>query len=168
VGRRESVVASPGVGAGRGARRLWLAIDGIWSDNASIDERATEQPGAEEMIAARRARNWTGLYFGGTAFKYQRDVALADLGQVAAIAARYMDVLCTSGPGTGQAADPERLRALHAGAGDAAIALASGVTADNVRTYVPYIDAFMVGTGIEAKFGVIDEAKLVALLQAIR
>ncbi|HEU0035936.1 MAG TPA: hypothetical protein VFQ53_35235 [Kofleriaceae bacterium] len=142
-------------------------IDGIWSDNAGVDERAVEQPLAEEFVAMRRARGWSGLYFGGVAFKYQREVPLGDLGRTAAIAARYVDVLCTSGPGTGQAADPERLRALHAGAGDAAIALASGVTADNAHLYTPHAHAFLVGTGIEARFGVIDEARLTALLRAI-
>jgi len=35
-------------------------IDGIWSDNAGIDERAAAQPRAEAFVAARRARNWTG------------------------------------------------------------------------------------------------------------
>ncbi len=142
-------------------------IDGIWSDNAGIDERANAQPRADEFVAARRARNWNGLYFGGVAFKYQRAVAFDDLGRIAALAARYMDVLCTSGPGTGQAADPEKLRAIHAGAGEAAVALASGVTAENVHSYVPYAHAFLVGTGIEARFGVIDEQKLTALLRAI-
>jgi predicted TIM-barrel enzyme len=141
-------------------------IDGIWSDNAGIDERATEQPRADEFVAARRAHKWDGLYFGGVAFKYQREVAVEDLGRTAALAARYMDVLCTSGPGTGQAANPEKLRAIHAGAVDAAVALASGVAAENVRAYVPYVHAFLVGTGIEARFGVIDEPKLAALLRA--
>jgi len=140
-------------------------IDGIWSDNAGIDERASEQPRAQEFAAARR--EWAGLLFGGVAFKYQREIAHEDLGRTAAVAARYMDVLCTSGPGTGKAADPEKLRAIHAGAGGAAIALASGVTSENVAAYLPYASAFLVGTGIEQQFGVIDERKLTALLRAV-
>jgi hypothetical protein len=31
-------------------------IDGIWSDNALVDERAADQPAGTEFIAARRAR----------------------------------------------------------------------------------------------------------------
>ena len=141
-------------------------IDGIWSDDAGIDEHATAQPRADELVMARRARGWTGLYFGGVAFKYQREVAFADLARSAELAARSMDVVCTSGPGTGRAADLDKVRALRAGLGDAALALASGVTADNVRSYIPYVDAFLVGTGIEAEFGVIDATKLTALLRA--
>jgi uncharacterized protein len=143
-------------------------IDGIWSDNARIDERATEQPAADAFVTARRERGWNGLYFGGVAFKYQREIAFADLGRTAGLAARYMDVLCTSGPGTGKAADADKVRAIRDGAGGAAIALASGVTAENAHVYTPYVNAFLVGTGLEARLGVIDEAKLVALLAALR
>ena len=143
-------------------------IDAIWSDNAPIAERATAQPAADAFVAARRERGWNGLYFGGVAFKYQREIAFADLGRTAGLAARYMDVLCTSGPGTGKAADPDKVRAIHEGAGGAAIALASGVTAENAHVYTPYVDAILVGTGLEASLGVIDEAKLTALLAALR
>ena len=78
-----------------------------------------------------------------------------------------MDVICTSGPGTGFAAALDKPRALHAGANGTAIALASGVTADNIRSYMPYVQSFLVGTGIEARIGVIDAGKLAALLAAM-
>lgn len=142
-------------------------IDGIWSDNAGVDERATTET-AERFVAARRAHGWNGLYFGGVAFKYQREIAFADLGRTAAVAAPYMDVICTSGPGTGKAADAEKLRAMRDGLGETALALASGVTAENVHMYLPYAQAFLVGTGIEAQFGVIDGAKVAALLRAMQ
>lgn len=134
-------------------------IDGIWSDNAEADAAA--------FLEVRRTRGWGGLYFGGTAFKYQRAVAEADLGRTAAAAAAYMDVVCTSGPGTGIAADTKKLGAMRAGLGEHALALASGVTSENVRDYLPYVDAYLVGTGIEARFGVLDPRKLDALLRAM-
>jgi predicted TIM-barrel enzyme len=142
-------------------------IDGIWSDNAGIDERAREQPAADAFLEARRARRWTGLYFGGTAFKYQREIAEADLGRAATLAASYMDVICTSGPGTGKAADPSKVIAMKRAIPNASLALASGVTAENAHVYTPYVDALLVGTGIEASFGVLDRAKVDALLRAI-
>jgi predicted TIM-barrel enzyme len=143
-------------------------IDGIWSDNAAIDERATEQRTATEFLAARRTHGWSGLYFGGVAFKYQREVAATDLGHASAAAAAFMDVICTSGPGTGQAANVDKVVAMRRGVGDgAAIALASGVTADNVGAYLPYVDAYLVGTGIESGFGVLDATKTNALANVI-
>ena len=142
-------------------------IDGIWSDNAGIDERGSEHPRAEAFVAARRAASWSGLYFGGVAFKYQREIASAELGRAATAAVPYMDVICTSGPGTGYAADVEKVRALRAGIGDHALALASGVTPQNVRSYMPYVQAFLVGTGIEQQLGVFDPAKIEALMRAM-
>jgi len=118
-------------------------------------------------VEARRSRGWTGLYFGGVAFKYQREVAADALGRASVVAMSYMDVVCTSGPGTGKAADVAKVIAMREAIGpDGAIALASGVTAENVAAYLPYVDAFLVGTGIEARFGVLDRAKLADLLAA--
>ena len=144
------------------------SIDGIWSDNAGIDEWRSEQPRAEAFVATRRAAGWRGLYFGGVAFKYQRAVALENLGRAATAAAPYMDVICTSGPGTGYAADVEKIRALRAGLGDHAMAIASGITPENVRGYMPYVQAFLVGTGIEQSLGVFDPAKIAALSKAMQ
>ena len=80
-----------------------------------------------------------------------------------------MDVLCTSGPGTGHAADVQKVRDLRVGLGDRhAMALASGITPENVQIYVPYVQAFLVGTGIERQLGVLDPAKIEALLRAMQ
>ena len=147
-----------------------LRVDGIWSDWAGIEENrvaGSSHPVAETFMNARRAASWDGLYFGGVAFKYQREVAPSDLSAAAEMSVPYMDVLCTSGPGTGHAADVEKVRALRAGIGDHAMALASGVTPDNVGSYLPYVQAFLVGTGIEQRLGVLDPAKIEALLRAM-
>lgn len=152
-------------------------IDGLWSDNAGVDSRGVEQlagvdaRGVEQragaFVTARRAVSWDGLYFGGVAFKYQRPVARDDLGRVASMASAYMDVVCTSGPGTGVAADIEKVRGLYGGLGGHALALASGITAQNVRDYLPYVQAFLVGTGIETSLGVLDPKKIEGLLRAM-
>lgn len=142
-------------------------VDGIWSDDARVDERVVDQPEAEEFVAARCDLRWSGLYFGGVAFKYRREVAPADLGRAAALAAPHVDVVCTSGPGTGQPAAVEKIVALRSDLGETALALASGVTADNVRDYLPHVHAFLVGTGIEERLGVLDARKIAALHEAI-
>ena len=146
-------------------------VDGIWSDWAGIEENrvlGSSHPTAEAFMNARRAASWEGLYFGGVAFKYQREVAPSDLGAAAEMSIPYMDVLCTSGPGTGHAADIDKVKALRAGLGNHAMALASGVTPENVQIYMPYVQAFLVGTGIEQRLGVIDPAKVEALLKAMQ
>lgn len=122
-------------------------VDGLWCDNAQIDE--AKPIGAQDRPRAAQAarENWPGLYFGGVAFKYQRHVT--DLTAAAETASPYMDVVCTSGPGTGHAADLAQLAALNAGLeGSHRLAVASGVTPANVALQLPYCDWFLVATGI--------------------
>lgn len=142
-------------------------IDGIWSDDARIDERATSQSAAEEFVVTRCALRWPGLYFGGVAFKYQRKIDASDLGRATELASSRMDVVCTSGPGTGLAASTEKVRTMSLYAGGTALALASGVTAENARDYMHLAHAFLVGTGIEALLGVVDGTKVRALIRAL-
>jgi predicted TIM-barrel enzyme len=151
----------------RGLSACGGRLDGIWADDARIDEDADSQQEAQAFVAARRQLGWTGLYFGGVAFKYQREVPAAKLGRAAAIAADYMDVVCTSGPGTGQEAQVDKLAAMREGMGAAALALASGVTAENVGRFLPHVDAFLVGTGIERRFGVLDPDRVGELQRSI-
>lgn len=143
-------------------------IDGLWSDDAGIDEHASVQLAAEAFVASRRAVGWKGLYFGGVAFKYQREVAAADLPRAAAACVPYVDVACTSGPGTGYVAAVSKVRALREGLGDHAMGLASGVTPANVNNYMPFVQAFLVGTGIEKSLGVFDPVKIEAILKAMQ
>ena len=146
-------------------------LDGIWADDAGIDEFAEDQPRALAFVEARRALGWTGLYFGGVAFKYRRAVADDRLAAAARAAAPYMDVICTSGPGTGMAADTTKLPRMRAGLAalddDTALALASGVTVDNVGDYLEHAEAFLVGTGIEREFGVLDPDRVARLSRLI-
>ena len=145
-------------------------IGGLWTDDAGIDEHQPRlwQTRAGAFTSSRNVTGWWGLYFGGVAFKYQRPVAPEDLGRAAEAAVSHVDVLCTSGPGTGHAADVAKVRALRGGFGDRPIALASGVTAENVRSYMPYVQAFLVGTGLESRLGVIDPGKLAAMIRAMQ
>jgi hypothetical protein len=146
-------------------------IDGIWADNAGVDERADANPkqlAASAFEIARCLVGWRGLYFGGVAFKYTREVAAEDLATAAMRSSPFMDVLCTSGAATGQAASIEKVRALREGLGDHAMALASGVTPSNVRSYMWYVQAFLVGTGIERQLGVLDPTKIAALQDAMK
>ncbi len=77
--------------------------------------------------------------------------------RAAATAAAYMDVICTSGPGTGKEAQVDKVAAMHAGLpATGALALASGVTPENIDRFLPYVHAYLVGTGIEARLGVLD------------
>ncbi|MEO1548962.1 MAG: adenine phosphoribosyltransferase [Pseudomonadota bacterium] len=143
--------------------RLGCRIDAYWADDARIDERQDIQTEAQEIQAARSG--WQGLYFGGTAFKKQRPVAVADYPAAASIARDWMDVVTTSGPATGMEADDGKIGAFRETLGDAPLALASGITPDNAHRYRE-VDCFMVATGINYpdNFYDIDPARLARLM----
>ena len=81
------------------------------------------------------------------AFKKQREVKSDHYKLSAQIATHFMDVVCTSGVKTGSAADIEKIRTFRSGCGDKVLALASGVTPENVTDYIPYVDCILVATG---------------------
>ena len=62
----------------------------------------------EDINTVREESGWSGIYFGGTAFKKQRAVDPADYFVSGQIAAQWMDVVTTSGVATGEAAESKR------------------------------------------------------------
>ena len=140
-------------------------IDAYWADDARIDEREDQQTEADRISQIRHDGDWTGLYFGGTAFKKQRPVHADDYATAAHIAGGYMDVVTTSGIATGNAAEISKIATFRNALPEAPIALASGITPENAADYA-MIDCFMVATGINITddFYMIDPAKLDLLM----
>jgi hypothetical protein len=75
-----------------------------------------------------------------------------------------MDILTTSGPRTGVPASPERVAMIEKG--DCLLALASGVSVENAKTF-PNIDMFFVSSSIEFLNGIFDRHKVRDLAQCI-
>lgn len=144
-------------------------LRGIWSDDCGVDAMDPNVWTAAHntWVGDTTRHGWNGLYFGGTAFKTQAPIPFDNLGDVAWLAATFVDVVTTSGPGTGMPADPVRVRAMRESLWDHPMALASGVTPENVGDYLPNVDAFLVGTGIESTVGVLDPSRVRDLAQAI-
>jgi len=140
-------------------------VDAYWADDARIDERASNQIEAAAIQAARSG--WDGLYFGGTAFKKQRPVEPDDYATSARLARDWMDVVTTSGQATGIAAETDKISTFRQAIGDAPLAIASGITPDNVARYSD-ADCLMVATGInhEGNFYDIDPKRLRQLMAA--
>jgi len=147
-------------------RRISDRIGGVWADNAMIDESSEHQPNAQRVLDARQASNSRALYFGGVAFKYQRHVD--DLASAALRAANFMDVVTTSGPGTGQAAHVDKIRVMKQALGAFPLAIASGITPENVASYLPYADCFLVATGISTSFTELSPYLLQTLVDRVR
>lgn len=145
------------------------AFQALWADDACLDERQTDQPDATAIAAARAASGWSGLYFGGVAFKKQRPVADSDLERAARLGSEWLDVVTTSGLATGQAPDLANIARFRTAIGDAPLAVASGITPENAALFAADVDCFLVATGINlpGDFYNIDPVRLAALLQAV-
>lgn len=134
-------------------------FDGLWTDNACIDERSIDQPATYRELRSL----WDGVYFGGVAFKYQR--AVEDLASAARASAGHVDVLTTSGSGTGSAPTAEKIEALVNAAPGLPVAIASGITPENVATIAGRAHAVLVATGISRDFEHLDPTRVRALVE---
>lgn len=145
-----------------------VTVDAYWADDARIDEHGRNEE-AEEIARIYDASGWRGLYFGGTCFKKQREVAPEHYGQAARAACAFMDVVTTSGVATGHEADLGKIETFRSAIGDTALALASGITPENAANYGD-VDCFMVATGINVPgdFYTIDPQRLAALMSVTR
>ena len=59
------------------------------------------------------------------------------------------DALIVSGWATGQKTDPEHVRTVKHAARTAPVFVGSGVTAENIRDYLPFCDGFIIGSGFK-------------------
>ena len=137
--------------------------NGLWCDFIGIDEDLIH-PEAEE--AQKLRANWRGLYFGSVAFKYQAPVH--DLERMTALCAPFTDVVTTSGEATGDAPSVDKIKRMREVLNPLQpLAIASGITPENVDAYLPFADIFMVATGIGRDFHNLDPDKTRALAAKI-
>lgn len=79
----------------------------------------------------------------------------------------WMDGIVITGPKTGVATDPDRAKRTRGVIGDYPMGAASGVSAENVKSILPYIDYALVNTSISDKNHRIIGEKLKALRAAM-
>lgn len=143
--------------------------EGLWIDRG-IEEGPISFNHAELGRFYRRYQSICpkGLLFRGVAFKGQQTRYPSGLPAAVQAAKTGMDVITTSGPGTGHAPDVEKIAEIHKTANGAPVAIASGMTPENVSAFLPYADAFMVSTGV-SKTGTdeFDPKKLTAFAKAM-
>jgi len=126
-----------------------LEVDGLWCD-------ATISPDQAKSI-----RRFKGIFFGGLAFKYQPQPK--DLKLACEESSLSTDVSTTSGPGTGKAADVEKIKAIREYLGSHPMAIASGVSAQNIDNYKGIVDYLLVASSITTSGEMIIKDKLIEL-----
>jgi predicted TIM-barrel enzyme len=147
-------------------------VHGLWTDGAGFEldlrDGHVASTYAQQVESQRVQGGWRGTYFGGVAFKYKREVPPQYLpGLARAAVAAKIDVITTSGPATGFPPTVAKIAVMREAIGGHALAIASGITVENVGPFLPLCDAFLVASGIESAFGVFDPVKVRDLAQAI-
>jgi uncharacterized protein len=113
-------------------------VAGIWSDNAHATEPGRSHM-AQEFLNVRARYGWEGIYFGGVEFKGQQQ--LGDAALAAQRALPFVDVVTTSGVRTGLPPTVEKIVEMKDAIeqvpeySDTPLAIASGMSPENVRTY---------------------------------
>lgn len=119
-------------------------LDMTWSDDAHVHtEQSLEQADA---IQAALARFPGHQFFGGVAFKYKKPEPNPGLAATRAHARGI--IATTSGAGTGKAAEVSKIALMSQALDGGPLAIASGITPDNVLEYAPYLSHILVATGV--------------------
>lgn len=146
-------------------------LPGLWLDDAGIEVMSDGRVVAteEEILRDLRASMaWRGILFGGVAFKHQIRVAPEFYGAAARAATNAgVDVVTTSGERTGSPPDVAKIIAMRDGIGERALAIASGISEDNVDLFLPYADGFIVSSSIESAPGIFDPSRVTRLAKKI-
>ena len=79
-----------------------------------------------------------------------------------------LDVFTASWSGTGRAAEVEKIMVMKKTLGDYPLAVASGITLDNIREYLPCSDCYLVATGISKSFDELDSGLVQRLVRIVR
>ena len=142
-----------------------IEADGLWTDDAGAQDIGPKH-WVFTVKGVLKNRGWKGEYFGGVAFKGQHHVTSQDQikgsWMAAKVALDWVDVVTTSGAATGVAAGMEKIRAMREVV-PGRLAVASGITVPNVGDYLPYVDDFLVATGISRDFHHLDPDKTAEL-----
>jgi uncharacterized protein len=117
----------------------------------------------DETLNDRKTNNH--LIFGGVDFKYQRKSI--DLEEDCKEAMKWCDVICTSGPRTGYPPMLSKIEKMRSYIGTFPLAIASGISSENVGKFSGLVDYLMVATSITDSGELINPKKLEELLKNI-
>lgn len=136
---------------------LQAKLSWLWSDNMGVSSRGLDETGTSLHNFALMHPEMT--LFAGVAFLESDPVAAARQARLAGF------VPTTSGFATGQPPSLEKIAAMGEGG---ALAIASGMTPENIAEYAPHLSHVLVATGISRTEHHLDPARLVSLIKIAR
>lgn len=140
------------------ARKFGLPM--VWGDDVGVDSGGLSDDGLS--IRAQKAVGGDRFdVFASVAFKYRPHEPNPELAAKNALAAGFIPT--TSGSGTGSAPDLQKIIAMSQSTGGV-LAVASGMTPENVGMYAPYLSHILVATGVSTDEHRMDVDKLKQLI----
>ena len=147
--------------------RIPQSPNGLWIDD--IDDDRYGAPGAMEIKRAHDDLARMRI-LGGIAFKYTHtftedpEMAARETDRLRS----HVDVVTTSGAGTGHAPTPAKIAAMHSRLDGKRLAVASGISEQNIHLYGGNIDEILVSSSVETEpySGVFDRKKLASMIEA--
>lgn len=127
---------------------LDIPVDGMWCDETISEKEAN-------------CRKFQGIFFGGIAFKYQPQPK--SLEEACLEITKVAEVATTSGEATGKAPSFEKIQTLRKYLGNHPLAIASGISVENIKNYAGLVDYVLVASSITDKNEMIIKEKLKAL-----
>lgn len=148
-----------------------LGLDGTWSDRPDVHSDPTlvgDVASIADVLNDIHRTRPDFSFFSSVAFKYQAPEP--DPASAARIATSLGWIPTTSGIATGVAADIAKLKAMRETLPEEApLAIASGVTPENVRAHARYVTHILVATGISLPDrDVFDPTRLARLVAALQ
>lgn len=141
------------------AKSHLLGLDMTWTDDTGIYKEGSNQPSLVKEYVEFVNKHSKHEFYGSFSFKYQ--VADNNPELTSSILTDYNMIPTTSGEATGVAADVNKIinisNFLKEKFGQYRLALASGLTPKNIKTYAQYITDAIVSTGISKDFYTFDE-----------
>lgn len=148
------------------AMTMLLRLDMAWLDAPGISSAGIDRR-AHDLDRLLQRMGSTPQVFASVAFKYQP--VDSDPPAAAVAAYRLGMVPTTSGDATGSSPAVEKIAAMRAALPQAApLAIASGMTPENVGDYLPYVSHILVATGVSRDEHHFDEDKLRRFVQEVR
>lgn len=139
-------------------------LDATWADQTLFSDNPEPQQTDQIFRIQELLKNSPNhKFFTSVSFKYQKADPNPD--QSAIRANSYNFIPTTSGPGTGKSASQEKLQKLRATLKKDKLAVASGVTPQNVAQHIGLITHILVATGISKSFHQLDETFLQTLMK---
>ena len=143
-----------------------LGMDMTWTDEQPTHSSLDPWFDADE-ISFEMTDHMTHELFCGVAFKHQKSEPDPSLSARKAVEMGFIPT--TSGEATGVAAKADKIADMRKAIGpDAPLAIASGITPDNVHEFAPHLTHILVATGISSSFYEFDPAMLQDLVSNVR